>query len=249
MMSDSVDEKPETAGQTPVESNNAAVPKMDAYSDAKAAVVSGDEEAAAAVSPSVEDVGLDAPKAVDVEENKAVVAFAGSTKEEKREMLKSSGLTSGPIDDLPFESHFTLRIPTSTLHYRGTLLRVIDTDNDQIILRQVEEDNKKKILVKRISPDTLSQKILRVGYTLVTILFCGFLFVFCFQVLLLLVIAVQVYSSNKAGELGQISGFTLLSTLLAFPMMLYSMSSLMAMGSGKTSNLVFLFSYIIIIFD
>jgi hypothetical protein len=164
------------------------------------------------------------------------VAFSDSTKEERSTLLASSGLDVAPSDDIPFESHFTVRIPTSTLHYRGALLRVIDTDDDQIILGQVEDDEgNKKVLVKRISPETLSQKILRIGYTLVTILFCGFLFVFCFQVLLLLIIACQVYSTNKAGELGQISGITLLSTLLAFPMMLYSMSSLMAMGSGKLS--------------
>ena len=36
-----------------------------------------------------------------------------------------------------FESHFTQRIPISTvLNFRGSKLRVIDTDHDQIILQQ-----------------------------------------------------------------------------------------------------------------
>ena len=163
----------------------------------------------------------------------ATVAFTDSTEEEKRVLLASAGLNSAPVDDLPFESHFTVRIPTSTLQYRGSLLRVIDTDDDQIILRQMDDgDGKKKILVQRISLNSMSQHALRIGYTLVAILFCGMLFVFCFQVLILLLVAVQVYSTNQVGQLGKISGFTMLSTFLAFPLMLYSMSSLMAMGSA-----------------
>jgi hypothetical protein len=206
------------AGVPDVKGDNVDEP---AAKDNDPAVVDGDEEAP---SLDTEEVKVEEPRAV---------AFSDSTKEERGALLASSGLAITPEDDLPFESHFTVRIPTSTLHYRGSLLRVIDTDDDQIILRQVEEEGKKKVLVKRVSLETMSQKVLRIGYTLVTILFCGFLFVFCFQVLLLLIIAVQVYSTNRAGELGQINGITMLSTLLAFPMMLYSMSSLMAMGSGK----------------
>ena len=175
---------------------------------------------------------------VDGNDSKLNVVFTDSTKEEECKLSVSSGLADGSVHDLPFESHFTVRTPTSTLQYRGRLLRVIDTDYDQIILSKVKEDNKEKIIVKRISPGTLSHKILRISYTLVTVLFCGFLFVFCFQVLLLLIIAVQVYSTEKVGQLGQISTITMISTLLAFPMMLYSMSSLMAMGSGKMRSAI-----------
>jgi hypothetical protein len=207
------------AGVTDVKGGDAE--ESAANDDDNAAVVGSDEEAPPV---DIEEINVEEPRAV---------AFSDSTKEERSTLLASSGLASALADDLPFESHFTVRIPTSTLQYRGSLLRVIDTDDDQIILREVEDEGKKKVLVKRVSLETMSQKVLRIGYTLVTILFCGFLFVFCFEVLLLLIIATQVYSTSRAGELGQINGITLLSTLLAFPMMLYSMSSLMAMGSGK----------------
>lgn len=224
-------ETPKADGDAPPAGEDAA--KSASVEEAAATGAGDDVEEGAAVSGEVssDDVNESAK-----DEEPRAVAFTDSTKEERSTLLASSGLAVSPSDDIPFESHFTVRIPTSTLHYRGALLRVIDTDNDQIILGQVEDnEGNKKVLVKRISPETLSQKVLRIGYTLVTILFCGFLFVFCFQVLLLLIIAVQVYSTNKAGELGQTSGITMLSTLLAFPMMLYSMSSLMAMGSGEIS--------------
>jgi len=95
--------------------------------------------------------------------------------------------------DVEFESHFTLRIPTSTVHFRGSTLRVIDTDQDQIILQETTHNNNNsnsigdndydnkhtnKVVVKRLSPTSYSNRFLRIGYTLITILLLGFLFVF-----------------------------------------------------------------------
>lgn len=157
---------------------------------------------------------------------------AAESESQQRPAL-TSGLEYAPKDDLPFESHFTVRIPTSTLQYRGQLLRVVDTDDDQIILSQVEDDKEKKILVKRISPESAGQKVLRISYTLVTILFVSFLFVFAFQVLLFLMTALPVYSGMRTGASGEISVIAIISTLLAFPLMIHGMSSLMALGSGK----------------
>ena len=236
-MSESKIDDPFVSGETHNVSNDGEE-DADGENTADANVVSGGNH------KDVEETLLDenspeapfAPGADGISEEEGrnkIIAFTDSTKEEKRELLASSGLTSSSVDSLPFESHFTVRVPTSTLQYRGALLRVIDTDGDQIILSETKEDDKKKILVKRRSPETLSQTVLRIGYTLVTILFCGFLFVFCFQVLLLLLIAVQVYSTNRTEQLGSVRGITIFSTLLAFPLMLYSMSSLMAMGSGE----------------
>ena len=153
--------------------------------------------------------------------------------------LRSSNKTS--ITD--YESHFTLRIPTSTVHFRGSILRVIDTDQDQIILQQriaspgdatVDEEGgggggskeENKILVKRLSPGTIGQRFLRVGYTLVTILFVGFLFVFCFQVLIFLFIALPV-NSGYTSENPKVEPLSILSSLLSFPLMTYGMASLM----------------------
>ncbi|KAL7541282.1 hypothetical protein ACHAXR_010772 [Thalassiosira sp. AJA248-18] len=153
--------------------------------------------------------------------------------------LKSSNKT--PLAD--YESHFTLRIPTSTVHFRGSVLRVIDTDMDQIILQQRTADNnggneddgdgnkEDKILVKRLSPGTYAQRFLRVGYTLITILFLGFLFVFCFQVLLFLIVALPVDAGYTSSN-DELKTISVISTLLSFPVMMYGTSSLMTMGSA-----------------
>ncbi|KAL7471321.1 hypothetical protein ACHAXS_011620 [Conticribra weissflogii] len=147
------------------------------------------------------------------------------------------------VDATPFESHFSLRIPTSTVHFRGNLLRVIDTEEDQIVIQEVPAPSassastassfrrKKHFLVKHLTPNTPSQYLLRLSYTLLTVLFLGFLFVFCFQVLLFLFIALPVDSSYNSQTL-DFDVLPLVSTLLSFPVMVYGMSSLMALGTA-----------------
>jgi len=144
-------------------------------------------------------------------------------------------------NDVEFESHFTLRIPTSTVHFRGSTLRVIDTDQDQIILQETthnynshvstgdgDYDNKhimNKVVVKRLSPTSYSNRFLRIGYTLITILLLGFLFVFSLQVLLFLFIALPVDGGYTS--IGSLDTVGIVSTLLSFPIMLHGLSSLM----------------------
>jgi len=160
--------------------------------------------------------------------------------------LKASGRSLQDIAD-EYESHFTLRVPASTVHFRGSVLRVIDTDQDQIIIQQDRDggdggDGKggKKVLVKRLSPATMAQRFLRAGYTLITILFLGFLFVLCFQVLLFLFVALPVdsgYTSNST----TFDALALVSTIFSIPIMLYGMSSLMGeygMAFDAESHLV-----------
>jgi len=138
-----------------------------------------------------------------------------------------------------FQSHFTLRIPTSTVHFRGNILRIIDTEQEQIILQQkipTDDDGgmdskKAKVVVKRLSPGTYGYRMLRVGYALIAILFMGFLFVVCFQILLFLFAALPVeagYSSSQSS----VSGLAIVSTLLSIPLMIYGMSSLMSLCSA-----------------
>ena len=133
-------------------------------------------------------------------------------------------------DEDEYESHFTLRIPTSTVHFRGSTLRVIDTDHDQIILQQSGQNRtkkKNKVLVKRLSPSTYANRFLRIGYTLVTILFLGFLFVFALQVLLFLFIALPVDGGYTSSGGSAVDVIGLISTLLSFPVMLHGLASLM----------------------
>jgi len=130
-----------------------------------------------------------------------------------------------------YESDFSLRLPISSVRFRGCQLNVIDTANDQIILKQQlyseeNKENKKAILVKRLSPATYAQRSLRIGYTLITVIFVGFVFVFCCQVFLFLVIALPTNSD----QIWSIPKLAILLSLLSLPVMLYGLTSLMTMG-------------------
>lgn len=123
-----------------------------------------------------------------------------------------------------------ISIPPNVL-YSLLQLHVIDTDHDQIILKQQvgnngEKDSNKTMLVKRLSPSTYAQRALRIAYTLITIIFVGFLFVFCCQVFLFLFIALPV-NSEKAWQIPTLS---IVSTVLSIPVILYGLTSLMTLG-------------------
>mmetsp|Transcript_27647 Transcript_27647/g.55452 ORF Transcript_27647/g.55452 Transcript_27647/m.55452 type:complete len:952 (-) Transcript_27647:656-3511(-) len=143
----------------------------------------------------------------------------------------SNNINSNMNDDnAAYESDYSLRIPISNVRFRGSQLHVIDTDHDQLILKQQlgndEKKHNKTTLVKRLSPITFAQRAIRIGYSLITIIFVGFLFVFCCEVLLFLGIALPV-SANEAWSIPQMHLF---STLLSIPVLLYGLTSLMTMG-------------------
>lgn len=159
-----------------------------------------------------------------------------STSHEHPTLADDNNNDEADEDEDEYESHFTLRIPTSTVHFRGSTLRVIDTDHDQIILQQQNQGDKEqnrtkkkknKVLVKRLSPSTYANRFLRIGYTLVTILFLGFLFVFALQVLLFLFIALPVDGGYTSSGGSAVDVIGLISTLLSFPVMLHGLASLM----------------------
>ena len=141
--------------------------------------------------------------------------------------------------DVDYESHFSLRVPISSVRFRGSMLRVIDTGHDQIILKQQitsnEDDgdnhaaagNHNKILVKRVAANTYAQRSLRIAYTLITIIFVGFLFVFCCQVFLFIFIALP---TNNSDAIWSIPGINIVQALLSIPVLLYGLTSLMTMG-------------------
>jgi len=163
----------------------------------------------------------------DVEESPEMDKLAVDDVEEKN--VKNGGSVVDKI--VAYESDFSLRLPISSVRFRGCQLNVIDTANDQIILKQQlyseeNKENKKAILVKRLSPATYAQRSLRIGYTLITVIFVGFVFVFCCQVFLFLVIALPTNSD----QIWSIPKLAILLSLLSLPVMLYGLTSLMTMG-------------------
>ncbi len=164
---------------------------------------------------------VDDDNVVEVVEDKIEGTFVGD---------RSSNFKKTSVKyDISYESDYSLRIPISNVRFRGSQLHVIDTDYDQIILKQQvgnDKSHKNTSFVKRISPITYAQRCLRTGYSLITIIFVGFLFVFCCQVLLFLGIALPI-NSDQAWQIPQVA---LVSTLLSIPVLLYGLTSLMTMG-------------------
>ena len=191
----------------------------------------------------MEDVAVDASKddsqvgIYSISGNGELAAASAETDQDikPRDMSNNANAT-----DVDYESHFSLRIPISSVRFRGNMLRVIDTDHDQIILKQQIRSNEdddgdnhatagnrnNHILVKRVAPNTYAQRSLRIAYTLITIIFVGFLFVFCCQVFLFIFIALP----TNTDTIWSIPGINIVEALLSIPVLLYGLTSLMTMG-------------------
>lgn len=179
--------------------------------------------------------------AVDVSKDSQVgingeLAVSAETDQNIKPRDMSNKYNANAATDVDYESHFSLRIPISSVRFRGNMLRVIDTDHDQIILKQQITSNEggdnhaagnhNNILVKRVAPNTYAQRSLRIAYTLITIIFVGFLFVFCCQVFLFIFIALP----TNTDKIWSIPGINIVEALLSIPVLLYGLTSLMTMG-------------------
>jgi len=177
-------------------------------------------------SPEMEEVAVDFA-VDDVEKSPKIEVVALDDVEESHDRDGGSVVEM----NVAYESDFSLRLPISSVRFRGSKLHIIDTDHDQIILQQQLDNgenrgNNKTMLVKRLSPATYAQRSLRIGYTLITVIFVGFLFVFCCQVFLFLAIALPV-NSDKIWSIPKVA---IVLSLLSIPVMLYGLTSLMTMG-------------------
>jgi len=200
-----------------------------------------EEDGTACTTPLLEDAESQQPARLGLVPPNSIVDGVTTASMSNLDSINLDSITSVARKEeaAAFQSHFTLRIPTSTVHFRGNILRIIDTEQEQIILQQkipTDDDGgmdpkKAKVVVKRLTPGTYANRMLRVGYALMATLFMGFLFVVCFQVLLFLFAALPVeagYSSKQSS----VSGLAIISTLLSIPLMVYGMSSLMSLCSA-----------------
>lgn len=136
-----------------------------------------------------------------------------------------------------FKDHFTLNIPSSTIRYRdrNAAARVIEEMEAQFVIEetnQVDESGQKthQIEIRRILDASEGVRFLRIGYALVTAFWTGFLFVFCLQVLLFLVLdlAIEMGATSK-GEQNLWKAF---GALLAMPTLVYGLSSAMVIAGS-----------------
>jgi hypothetical protein len=150
-----------------------------------------------------------------------------------------------------FADHFTLKVPSSAVRFRGTTVRVHELRSSQIQLieelrsirstrqnpsigdvesEEEHQEDRHEILVKNVKNDkTSGLNLLRLLYSLVCFFFSGMLLLLCFQVLLFLFMDLVV-DIGLTTEPRNLSSF--IGTLLAVPMFICGFSSAMAIAGA-----------------
>ena len=156
-------------------------------------------------------------------------------KEEDEVLDESFEVVNNPIAftaDAPalaaFKDHFTLQIPSSTIRYREkhSAARVIEGSDSQFVLEETYDPDTKKhsIEIRKIHNTSEGVRFLRLSYALVTAFFTGFLFVFCLQVLLYLVLDLALESGATTHQ-EEANWGKALGAILGFPALVYGFSS------------------------
>jgi len=132
-------------------------------------------------------------------------------------------------NELKFEDHFSLGVPSSTVRFRGSKVHIYDTGSDQFLLEEVRSDHGRVLRVKRMESAFFGAQVLRLFYTLVALLMLGVCFVVCFQILLFVLISLPANSgltSNEAYDNAKLVG-----SIFSIPTFTYGMASLMSLGT------------------
>mmetsp|Transcript_60050 Transcript_60050/g.178048 ORF Transcript_60050/g.178048 Transcript_60050/m.178048 type:complete len:1051 (-) Transcript_60050:224-3376(-) len=150
-----------------------------------------------------------------------------------------------------FVDHFSLGVPSSTFRFRNTRYVLYDGGEDQFLLEDRPSDlragnaqngndvnensafDKKNgrhvITMKRAHTDTFGLRLLRATYTLAALLVLGFLFVFCFQVILFLFLNMPADSGGTRSDPNVNTG-AIIGAILSIPIFLYGFASIMSIG-------------------
>jgi hypothetical protein len=102
-----------------------------------------------------------------------------------------------------FKDHFTLSLPSNIVRYREShgAARVISGQDSQFVLEETYDakEDKHGVSIRNIHDSSEGVKVLRISYAIVTAFWTGFLFVFCLQILLFLVLdlAIEVGATSR----------------------------------------------------
>lgn len=122
---------------------------------------------------------------------------------------------------IPYCDHYSLQYPSSTIRFRTSTAahRVYEGNRSQFVLEERDD----QIVVKRVRDTTAGVYVLRGCYTVVAIVWSGFLFVFCTQLLIFLVMDLASYLGATTGSglhIGRAIG-----SLLSMPLFIHGLAS------------------------
>lgn len=136
-----------------------------------------------------------------------------------------------------FVDDFSLKSPSSSVRFRGNIIRVHDLRSSQIQLEEQQfqttenggSNDDTEIIVRNIHDSkTFGLNILRATYTLSFLFFCGILFTMCFYVLLFLFMDFVAYLGTTSRQARDVMSF--LGTLFAVPLFIFGLASAMAIA-------------------
>lgn len=131
------------------------------------------------------------------------------------------------LKHLPFNDHFTLSNPSSTLKLKNKESKVFILGNSQIVLEQ--ENDSDQVIAKQIDAGSAGLFLIRAAYSLVAFLMSGFLFVFCIQLILFLFLGLAIESGLTSSD-EEFTFLVFVGTLFAIPAYLFGMANAMTLA-------------------
>ena len=134
-----------------------------------------------------------------------------------------------------FRDHFSLHTKSTMIRFRSrtNAARVIESGLSQTVLEEEynKETQQSEVSIKHFKDGTASLQFLRAVYTAFTILLAGFLFVFCINVLLFLVLDAAIVSgAAHSSEDSEVSIGLTIGVILAIIGFVHGLSSLMVVA-------------------
>jgi hypothetical protein len=131
-----------------------------------------------------------------------------------------------------FKDHFTLEVASSNVRFRSSknFVKVFATPNSQFVLEEsFDESGERKVVAKRVTDTTAALLALRATYTLVALFFTGFLFVFCAELLLFLILdlTIEVGVTSKS----DVKIDRAIGTILALPVYVHGLASALVIAT------------------
>ena len=149
------------------------------------------------------------------ENAKKKVEFADDVESRKNDQDEA------PERAISYYDHYSLQYPSSTVRFRTSLAahRVYEGNRSQFVLEERDD----KVIVKRVSDTTSGVYVLRGIYAAVAIVWSGFLFIFCTQLLIFLVMDLAAFIGATTGS--EVAVGRAIGTLLSFPLFIHGLAS------------------------
>lgn len=128
---------------------------------------------------------------------------------------------------LKVRDHFSLHAPVSAVKFDQAQTYIFATQMDQLVLEKRGDE----ILARRIQEDSPGYVFARGSYSIIAFLMAGFLFVFCIQLLLFLILGLAI-EYGLTSQHSEIHYWAFTVTILSLPVFCYGVANAMAIAQA-----------------